>query len=428
MTQIHDHPLRYELANELHARPFPRIETPSTAVFVALRPTRDAAGRNRVADLAHLCALLDRFGAAHPAPRATHYSGQIGRHMLKWESHTEFVTYTAFSAGASDRAFDGADFDVFPEDWLAAANMERVTSAMLRVVPLPEARSELHEALAGWFAPESMAVSYVLDEAAVIAGDFHIDSAGHMRFAVFVSNGTGPQRTGRIVQRLCEIETYKTLSMLGFARVRSLGGELARFDRQLSGLMEDMTLSETPAEATLDELLTVSAELEALSAAASFRFGATQAYEALVHERISVLRETRINGRQTFGEFMMRRYDPAMRTVAATRARLSAMADRAMRAGELLRTRVEVERSAQSSALLESMNKRADLQLRLQQTVEGLSVVAISYYAVNLVSYAAYPFAKSLAGLDKGMVSALVTLPVVGLVWMAVRRIRNRFH
>ncbi|WP_439110011.1 DUF3422 family protein [Lentibacter sp.] len=427
MTAFEDHPLRYELANELHARPFPSIAAPASAVFVALRPKRDAAGRDRAADIAHLCALLDRYGAPHPKPHATHYSGQIGRYTLKWESHTEFVTYTAFGAGHSERAFDGADFDIFPEDWLAASNMERVTSALVRVQPMPE-QADLRETLGAWFVQESVAVSYVLDEAALIAGDFHIDPNGHMRFAVFVMPATGPQRTGRIVQRLCEIETYKTLSMLGFARVRSLGAQLAKFDAQLSGLMEDMTRSETPAEATLDGLLSVSAELEALSAAASFRFGATEAYEALVHERIAVLRETRVNGRQTFGEFMMRRYDPAMRTVAATRGRLSKMADRAMRAGDLLRTRVEVERSAQDSELLSSMNRRADAQLRLQQTVEGLSVVAISYYAVNLVSYAAYPFAKALAGLDKGMLSALVTLPVVGLVWLAVRRIRNRFH
>lgn len=427
MTAFEDHPLRYELANELHARPFPSISAPASAVFVALRPKKDAAGRDRAADLAHLCALLDRYSAPHPKPDATHYSGQIGRYMLKWESHTEFVTYTAFGAGHSERAFDGADFDVFPEDWLAASNMERVTSALLRVGPMPD-RSMLRETLGAWFVPESVAVSYALDEAAVIAGDFHIDPNGHMRFAVFVAPETGPQRTGRIVQRLCEIETYKTLSMLGFARVRSLGPRLAKFDAQLSGLMEDMTLSETAAEATLDELLNVSAELEALSASVSFRFGATEAYEALVHERIAVLRESRFEGRQTFGEFMMRRYDPAMRTVAATRARLSKMADRAMRAGDLLRTRVEVERSAQNSQLLESMDKRADMQLRLQQTVEGLSVVAISYYGVNLVSYAAYPFAKAMFDLDKGMLSAVVTLPVVGLVWLAVRRIRTRLH
>ncbi len=156
----------------------------------------------------------------------------------------------------------------------------------------------------------------------------------------------------------------------------------------------------------------------------AFRFGATWAYQAIVDQRIAVLREERFKGRQTFYEFMMRRYDPAMRTVRSTETRLTTLVDRARRAGELLRTKVDVERSAQNQALLESMDKRADLQLRLQKTVEGLSVVAISYYAVSLVGYLAYPLAE-LVGMTKGALTALITLPVVGAVWYLVHRIRR---
>ena len=121
---------------------------------------------------------------------------------------------------------------------------------------------------------------------------------------------------------------------------------------------------------------------------------------------------------------MTRRYDPAMRTVKSAERRLSAMAARAVRAGDLLRTRVEVARSAQNQQLLESMNQRADMQLRLQKTVEGLSVVAISYYAVSLAGYLLYPVAD-LLGITKGAVTAVATIPVVLLVWFAVRRIRR---
>jgi uncharacterized membrane-anchored protein len=161
-----------------------------------------------------------------------------------------------------------------------------------------------------------------------------------------------------------------------------------------------------------------------LDAQVAFRFGATWAYQAIVDQRIAVLREERFKGRQTFYEFMMRRYDPAMRTVRSTETRLTTLVDRARRAGELLRTKVDVERSAQNQALLESMDKRADLQLRLQKTVEGLSVVAISYYAVSLVGYLAYPLAE-LVGMTKGALTALITLPVVGAVWYLVHRIRR---
>ena len=118
---MEDHPLRYELANEMHARPFMALAVPSTAVFLALKQPGNAAGRDRAADMAHLCALLDRHGAQHPKPGATHWVGQIGRHWLKWESHTEVVTYTVFADGLSARAFDPADFEIFPEEWLAQA-------------------------------------------------------------------------------------------------------------------------------------------------------------------------------------------------------------------------------------------------------------------------------------------------------------------
>jgi uncharacterized membrane-anchored protein len=133
----------------------------------------------------------------------------------------------------------------------------------------------------------------------------------------------------------------------------------------------------------------------------------------------------RFKGRQTFAEFMMRRYEPAMRTVNATQGRLQSLADRAIRAGDLLRTRVDVERSAQNQMLLESMDRRADLQLRLQHTVEGLSVVAISYYAVSLATYLLYPVATALE-MSKGALASAVTLPVVALVWLLVRRIRRK--
>lgn len=423
MPPLADHPLRYQLSNELHARPFPTITTGSRALFVALKQPNGGARTNAEADLDHLKALLDRYGAPHPQPGATHYFGPVGRFRLKWEKHTEFVTYTVLMDGLSERPFDPADFEVFSDDWLSAAPGERITSAHLRI----EARHEpeiLRSKLEDWFARESLASSEVLDGAAVVAGDFHIDPAGHTRFAVFVADGVGQGRTGRIVQRLFEIETYKAMSMLGFAKVREMGPRLGEMDAKLSRLMGAMNTARDAAETQLDDLLGISAELEAEQAHAAFRFGATGAYEAIVNQRITALREQPAGGRQTLAEFMMRRFDPAMRTVKSTEARLATLSDRAIRAAQLLRTRVDVDRSAQNQKLLESMDRRADLQLRLQQTVEGLSVVAISYYAVSLASYLLYPL-TGVTGASKGLLTAAITLPVVLLVWWAVRRIRD---
>ena len=424
MPAIPDHPLRYATVNELHARPFPVLEVPSTAVYVAIKEPAQAQNRDRSKDRAHLLALLDRHGSAHPQPDATHFQGPIGRAELKWESHTEFVTYTAFSPGLSKRPFDPADAEVLPEDWLSAAPGKRLTSVMIRVALMPPSEAELLAQLDDWFVPESLAVSRVVDGAAVIAGDFRIDPAGHMRFAVFVQPGTGSRRLGRIVQRLCEIETYRAMSMLGLMRSRDLSTRLNALDPRLSSLVSGLDNPEPAPEVALHDLLTISAELESLAVQFSFRFGATAAYEAIVNQRIEVLREARIEGRQTFGEFMMRRYDPAMRTVKSAESRLQGMAERAQRAAELLRTRVDVERSAQNQKLLESMDKRADLQLRLQRTVEGLSTVAISYYAVNLSAYLAYPLTEPF-GMSHGMTMAILTPVIVLLVWFGIRRIRN---
>ena len=229
---------------------------------------------------------------------------------------------------------------------------------------------------------------------------------------------------GRVVQRLCEIETYKAMSMLGLARVRALSPRLGEIDSALLQLVDAMSGGASASEGTLKELLALSSEMENLNAKASYRFAATRAYEAIVHQRIQVLREERFNGRQTFSEFMMRRFDPAMRTVRATEQRMRDMSERALRAGDLLRTSVDVERQAQNQSLLESMNRRADLQLRLQKTVEGRSVVAISYYAVNLVVYALGPVTEPY-GFSSVLLFGLATPMTVLAVWWLVRRVRQ---
>ncbi|GAB5448355.1 DUF3422 family protein [Gymnodinialimonas sp.] len=421
---LKDHPLRYQLANELHARPFPTLVSPGQAVYLAIKQPVASAKRDRDQDRDHLLALLDRFGAQHPSPDATHYFAKLGRFHLKWESHTEFVTYTAFMENSVDRPFDPAAWDVFPEDWLDDGPGVRITSAHIRFADASDFKGEIADQLNEWFVPESLAASHVIDKTAIVAGDFRIDSAGHMRFAVFTNENTGNRRIGRIVQRICEIETYKAMSMLGLPRARAISQRMGEIDAQLSSLISDLTGDLAKPDETLNALLGAAAELEQLQTESSFRFGATRAYEALVNQRIEVLREERFQGRQTFGEFMMRRFDPAMRTVKATERRLQSMTDRAIRAGDLLRTRVDVDRSAQNQQLLESMDARSDLQLRLQKTVEGLSIVAISYYAVSLVGYLLAPLAEPL-GVESRILTALAVVPVVTVVWLALRAIRR---
>ncbi len=427
-TKLHDHPLRYELNNELHARPFPELVAPCTAVFLAIKNPEKAVERDRELDRKHLLSLLDRFGASHPAPGAGHYSGKVGRGFLKWEMHTEFVTYTYYVDTVSDVPFSASAFSIFPADWLTESPGSVLTSALIRVEQCNEDtdfENLLANKIPNWFASESLAIAKVVDNEAVIAADFRIDESGHIRFAVLSKPEISKRRLGRIVQRLLEIETYKTASMLTLPIARKISRRVSELDQELAEIVQQMSQNDGEEGKTLDRLLRLSAEIEHLSSSSAFRFGAAEAYETIVNRRISVLREERIKGRQLFSEFMMRRYDPAMRTCRSAQARLADLSARAERAANLLRTRVDVAVSEQNHEVLKQMDRRAELQLRLQETVEGLSVVAISYYAVSLAGYLFTPFSERI-GLSNYTLMAAITVPVMILVFASVRRIKAK--
>ena len=416
-TGASDHGLRAAGIDEMHARPSPVIAAPAEAVFVALRPERRSE-RDRPAELAHLRALADAWGLPPPAD-GTHWTGTRDGTSLTWESHTEFVSLLLWGTDDSD------PLAALPEGWLAGFPGLRIAAARFSVREEGD-DTRIVAALNARFRPESLAVSRILDDALVVAGDFRPDAAGEMHFAVFARPGCGPGRIGRVVQRLREIETYRAMAMLGLSRARELGPELTDLEARLSAEVSRLG-GAGGSDAALHALLDLAARMEQIETRTGFRFPATEAYEKLVLQRIAVLREARFEGRQSFAEFMSRRFDPAMRTVSSTQRRVQELTARAARAAELLRTRVEVERAAQNQALLASMDRRSDQALRLQRTVEGLSVVAIAYYGVGLVMHVVDPFAERLH-LAGPWLGPGITLLVVAVTWVALGRIRRRLH
>ncbi len=425
---MHD-PERYQLANELHSRPFPALTAPCRAVHLAIRP--DAAERRDPArDRAALVDLLDRFGAPHPPPGAAFHSTGIGRLSLKWEAHTEFVAYTIFVPEAPEEPFAGETLALFPEDWLEALDGRVIAAAHVHVEPAEDeaaARQAFESRFVGRFVSESLATALVVDREALVASDFRLHEDGFARIAVFAIGGVGPRRLGRIAQRLLEIESYKCLALLGLPVAREIAQRVTALDERLSVLARQPTEGPEAARQALESLTELSAEVGRLSTESAYRFGAAGAYEAIVNDRIAVLREERMAGRQLYSEFMKRRFEPAMRTCRSAERRLAELSDRLARASALLSTRVNVAVEAQNQQLLASMDRRADLQLRLQQTVEGLSVVAISYYALGLASSLIAPLTKE-AGLSKESTTALLVLPVLALVWFSLHRIRKRWE
>jgi uncharacterized membrane-anchored protein len=424
---LEDHPSRYALVNELHARPFPELTAPCRAVYLALKEPQNAAERDKTRDFAHLIALLDRYGAAHPAPGASHYSGPLGRHFLKWEMHTEFVTYTLFGDDMAERPFSGEMFRLFPEDWLRAAPGRVVTSAIVRV---DQAASDavgrmIEEEVPRWFVPESLAVARVLDGDAVVASDFRLDENGHSRIAVLAQPGIGARRLGRIVQRLLEIETYKAMAMLTLPQARMVATAVARLDRELSDIVAAMAAGGGAEAETLDQLLKMAAEIEYLSSTTAFRFGAAEAYEAIVTQRIEVMREERIGGRQIFAEFMMRRFDPGDADLplgqGAARRAVGAGGAGGEPAPDAGRCRkpggepgdAEGDGPAGRAAAEAAGDGRGPVG-RGDQLLRGAARHRLCR-----------PMLEPL-GIGRNAVLAVLTLPIVLLVWYFVRRIRRR--
>ena len=91
----------------------------------------------------------------------------------------------------------------------------------------------------------------------------------------------------------------------------------------------------------------------------------------------------------------------------------------------LLSTRVNVTREKQNQQVLKSMDRRATMQLRLQQTVEGLSVAAISYYIVGLVGYAAKGIKASGRDINLDLVTAWSIPIVIAFVAFGLYRFRR---
>ncbi len=420
---LKNHPLRVSLAEELHARPFPKIMAPTCAAYLAITSAGSVAK-----DRAILMKLLKAMGHSDQQIEGSHYSVDLGAYKLKWERHTEFVTFTVFTERKAKVLFEDDPHDVFPAEWLQKTKGEILTSCVLEVAgPFTQKAAEnmVTQEFFKYFKAEELAVNYVLDKEAVVASDFAIDARGHTRLAILAIGQVGEKRLGRIVQRLFEIEIYKSMAMLTLPVARDIFKQVGDLNTNLTSAVQAIAEGEGTTQERLDALLSVSAKIEYLQSQSTYRFSGAEAYNTILNQRMEVLREQRLLGRQTFTEFMMRRFDPAMRTCQSAQKRLKDISKRGARATDLLATRVTVRTNEQNRAVLNQMDKRAQLQMRLQETVEGLSVVAITYYAVNLATYLLVPLAKML-GFEKYQLSAILIVPMVLMVWAMIRRIKMR--
>ncbi len=421
-----NHPLRYLLSNEIHARPPQELSAPERLSYIAINYDSDVANASNAAidDLARLCVI---WGVQTPTSEVTHFVAEHSNLRLKWERHTEFVTYTFSRNGDFERPFENPVIALVNEEWLATLTGKLVVAIHLAVqenkVFIPDLQDVVHE-----FGDNYLVGAKVAGGNGIVLTDLmiHADEFGRM---LLMDIKLGKRQGGRTVQRLLDIETYRTMALLGLPVARATASMLRGAERELAEITSLMAQDSTHDEpALLLRLTRLAATVESEVAANSFRFGASRAYYDLTKRRIAELREERLTGVQTIEEFMDRRLAPAMATCSSAEKRLLDLSERVARASDLLRTRVDIEREQQNQALLASMNRRAQMQLRLQQTVEGLSIAAITYYVVGLVGYAAKALKETGVPLSVELVTG-ASIPFVALaMWLAVRRLRKHLR
>ena len=431
-----DDSLRRELHNEVHARPSARVRLPALITYVAVLN----AGVSREQE----CALLQRL-PGHDDLRPLQLQGNFLRlrcegFTVKWERHTEFTRYSIVQplpahAGWGSTLPELLSHVATGADWLRSIPGQTVAAIQLAMLPEGMGQSDMLAKAQDWLGDGMVIGSHMGNTVhgqshSCLLTHFRIGADGFERMLVVTEAGseTPEGRAGRISQRVLELETYRLMALRGLPVAKQLSPQLAQAEKQLADIAARLEGKQDSDQALLDDLVALAARVERATAEHGYRFSATRAYDAVVHERIGELRERPVHGTQTVGEFMQRRMGPAMATVAATAQRLAALSDRITRTSALLRTRVDIATETQNQQLLEKLTRGQALQLRLQSTVEGLSIAAISYYVVSLVLYGAKALKTLGLPIHPEMAAGLSIPVVLWGVWKVTRRIHDRLQ
>jgi uncharacterized membrane-anchored protein len=396
MAHTKDHPQRVGLSELMHLRSLPieiapvRIRQSVLLVDSALRQAEMAATRGLAPD--------QDPGTGRVA-RVDETGGVI------WERHQEFSTWTVFELAPL-----GSNLGFSIDDHAQPCWPKHTPGLVFREVEIvvsPKGADEPNLATLSTHIDVARAVSCdVFDGAARIWTDFRLHKGGAGRIFVQNRNLSGDE-VSRLCQTLLEIGNYRKLALLGFNQARELLTWLDQSEARLAQINSALAQG-ADSQTVLDQLLALSAEVELRAADGKFRRGATASYHQLTLDRLEALRETRVAGHSTMREFIGRRLLPAMRTCQVADRRLDDLSVRIGRSGDLLRARLGMALDRQNQASLSGMHERLRLQTKLQTLVEGLSIFAVGYYVVGLLSYALKPWLHDVQGGPERVISLLV--------------------
>ncbi len=417
------HPYREALYNELHTRPFYELSAPHQISHLA-------ATCEDPTDLAEayqwLCELCRRYQINAPQPDTVAFHENFGEFVVHWERHAEFYSLTIMQPELNpDNPFHYTAIDLLPEDW-----MRKLPGSVIAAFHLIVGQQDFDVSppvLTRYFEGHPIISSLGFGDGSQIFTSFKLHGDGFSRFVVH-NNSLNKAQAGQLVRRLIDLETYRLLTLMSLPIAKKIAPQLLIMDKQLAEILTVITnLDDTNSEKELLEKITrIEARLESYRAESNQRFAATKAYHQLVLDRLEGLQEGCVIGYPSLSEFINRRLNPAARTCEAVQVWMDDLSKRIERASDLMRTRANLKLQEHNRYHLEDMNRRSKLQFRLQETVEGLSIAAISYYAVGLLSYLFNGLPLKDWGLSKNVLTAACIPVVVISIWYLTRRIKRR--
>lgn len=369
------HPLRVSLSREMHIRKMPPLRAPARMLQFVMQVGEGEAKQS----IAAINGLLAAEGIA-ATPSERFFACRLGDLGFSWERHTEFMTYSFTLAG------DGAPFDLAPFDrvpgWIAELPGAILRSSQIALVTTPQADADI----ARWFALDDLIISDVAQGRARVWSDFRLHPRGFGQLLI-EDRGLVGAETAQLVQRLQELGNYRKMALLGLPEAQQATPIVTDLERRLTAITTQVAEKEADPDQVLERLSSLSAELAQIVARTRYRMSATRAYADICFDRLRRLDVAPVRGYGSLDDFTERRLLPATRTCDAFTRRLEDLSQRTAWTSAMLRTRVDTALARRNRDLLASMDRRTGLQLRLQHTVEGLSVVAISYYALGLLHY-----------------------------------------
>ncbi len=439
--QTQNSPLSFK--DELHARPYIKLSS-NLRVFHFAYLIKENDDKK---SWAYLDKFLSKINFQNLPKESSKYWVAEGKDLIiRYECHTEFISLTLIYPNKIEiknknkpKLFDENFLSFLPIDFLKNFPGEHLLSSWIEMVPSKHIFKPID--IEEYFYHDNFAGSNVAEDGANVFMSFKSDRTNFLGSGlrrVFIQNkNLRTRRTGRLLQRIVELETYQVLSLLGLPQVRQESLNLSNLEKQITEItksvsrttkknLDKKSITYPDYQQDLNELSYVVAKIEEIDSSTNYRLSATAAYYKLVEQRITDLREDRLESFQTNNEFLSRRLQPAIRTSEAFSRRLESLAIRAQRADNLVRTQIEMGVQIQNKDLLESMELRARAQLRLQETVESLSIVAITYYIVGLLSTLVDPISFDKFLISKTVFLALCVPIILILIWFIAKMVRKK--